>query len=683
MMLATMFVSLGTATAATTNTTIGAVPNVSTTGTIVGAKLRIDEAVLGNFAAGNTISLTLPSGTSWTALPTVTALMTPGATGAWAAGTSFTFTPVAVSTRVVNVTITGACTNVAPTAIDITMPITVTSLGTGALNVNVVAPGTAITAGDYAVAAFTTAGAVVSVLSTPTTGGSANYGIIRIIENSIGAVTLGQTITLKLPGGYTWGASTISPSNNTTFGAVVGAGTQILTYTCTATGTAQGIFDITTPIVASSSAAKGDVIVTVGGTANIATDVTIGSYADYGVTVTADTAKEVISAIDQQKIAVVTVKEGIAGSLVPSRTITFTLPANTRFNTAPTLSLVSGGGAGWAGILTALSSTDTVATATLPTTVSTTAAKFELKNVYIDVAANVTGDINMVVGGTASATGNVVVATALPIVTLSADVKDVIIGVQSQPAGDITITEGKKGALLGANSTITLTAPSGVTFGSTPSATVTAGNMTIKSVTKVGAVVTITVDASSTTASALKVSGITLTADRSVPEGAVKISVAGTAIMQGAAFVGVTSAGSVQNATVVTPASNVVSYTSTFVLGSSTYTLNGVTVDAIAASYAKNNRTYLSIRDVAHVLGISDSNILWDQNASTVTLIKGDKVVQLKNGSNVILINGASITMDVSVEASNNRTFLPAAWVAQAFGASATYDAATQTVTIK
>jgi hypothetical protein len=112
--------------------------------------------------------------------------------------------------------------------------------------------------------------------------------------------------------------------------------------------------------------------------------------------------------------------------------------------------------------------------------------------------------------------------------------------------------------------------------------------------------------------------------------------------------------------------------------------VNGVEVAGVAASFAKNNRTYLPIRDVARALGIDDSNIIWNQEKQTVTLLKGERFVQLTLGSNVIKINGLDVyTMDVIPEVSANRTFLPAAWVAQAFGQSATYDAATQTVTIK
>ena len=60
-------------------------------------------------------------------------------------------------------------------------------------------------------------------------------------------------------------------------------------------------------------------------------------------------------------------------------------------------------------------------------------------------------------------------------------------------------------------------------------------------------------------------------------------------------------------------------------------------------------------------------------------LIKGDKVVQLTIGSNVV-INSTAITMDVAAEISNDRTMLPFRWVAQALGAKVSWDEAAQTL---
>ncbi|MBC7336320.1 MAG: copper amine oxidase N-terminal domain-containing protein, partial [Clostridia bacterium] len=47
-----------------------------------------------------------------------------------------------------------------------------------------------------------------------------------------------------------------------------------------------------------------------------------------------------------------------------------------------------------------------------------------------------------------------------------------------------------------------------------------------------------------------------------------------------------------------------------------------------------------------------------------------------------LLINGITITMDAAPEIKDGRTMLPFRWVAQALGASVSWDEATKTVTM-
>lgn len=123
--------------------------------------------------------------------------------------------------------------------------------------------------------------------------------------------------------------------------------------------------------------------------------------------------------------------------------------------------------------------------------------------------------------------------------------------------------------------------------------------------------------------------------------------------------------------------------TAVYVIGAPTFTVNGAVQSVVTPSYIKNGRTFLAIRDIATGLGIDPMNVLWDAASSKVTLIKGTKIVQVQIGSNVMNVNGVAVAMDVAPEISNGRSMLPAAFIAQAFGATASWDAATQTVTIK
>ena len=101
-----------------------------------------------------------------------------------------------------------------------------------------------------------------------------------------------------------------------------------------------------------------------------------------------------------------------------------------------------------------------------------------------------------------------------------------------------------------------------------------------------------------------------------------------------------------------------------------------------AASYIANNRTYVPIRYIANACGVSDSDIVWSDANRTVTLTGKNTVVKLTVGSNIIQTSTGTVTADVPVVIKDNRTYLPARFVANAFGADVTWDNATRTVTI-
>ncbi|MEW6663404.1 MAG: copper amine oxidase N-terminal domain-containing protein [Bacillota bacterium] len=64
-------------------------------------------------------------------------------------------------------------------------------------------------------------------------------------------------------------------------------------------------------------------------------------------------------------------------------------------------------------------------------------------------------------------------------------------------------------------------------------------------------------------------------------------------------------------------------------------------------------------------------------------MIKGDKVIQPNISSNVMVINGISIAMDVAAWITDDCTMLPFSWVAQAPGARLNWDEAAQAVTME
>ena len=255
-------------------------------------------------------------------------------------------------------------------------------------------------------------------------------------------------------------------------------------------------------------------------------------------------------------------------------------------------------------------------------------------------------------------------------------------------AGEITITEGEDGVIK-KNEWITLDLPAGVRFANKPKVEVIEGDLRIDE----GSVKTAKdgdqddnqalfyVETDSTEASTIKVSNINYIVDRTVPEGDIKLSVKGDALVEvndpsevedyyeendddwviidgekaykldnGKIFSRTGSAAKVSNAKVVTPADSTYKSNAVFVIGDTNYTVNGVQMTADVAPYLKNDRTYLPVRYVATALGVVDANIMWNEAEQSVVIIKGDRVVKLVIGSSTMMINGVPFTMDVAPE---------------------------------
>jgi hypothetical protein len=123
--------------------------------------------------------------------------------------------------------------------------------------------------------------------------------------------------------------------------------------------------------------------------------------------------------------------------------------------------------------------------------------------------------------------------------------------------------------------------------------------------------------------------------------------------------------------------------TSVFTINSPVYILRGSLQLMDTAPYISNSRTYMPIRYATYAMGLTDTNIIWNEASKSVILTKGSNTVILLIGSSIMYVNNAAVQMDVAPEITGNRTCLPIAWVASAFGYTATWDSSARTVTIK
>lgn len=90
-------------------------------------------------------------------------------------------------------------------------------------------------------------------------------------------------------------------------------------------------------------------------------------------------------------------------------------------------------------------------------------------------------------------------------------------------------------------------------------------------------------------------------------------------------------------------------------------------------------RTLVPLRSVFEALG---ATVDWDNDARSVTSVKGDVTITLAVDSKDMTVNGTVKTLDVPAQIMNDRTMVPVRAVAEAFGADVNWDNETRTVVI-
>jgi len=564
------------------------------------------------------------------------------------------------------------------------------------------ASGTGFALGSVTVAKCSGTGEVILIPSGQDTSNDQFSIDLRIKEETAGSLQVDdESLSLELPDGYVWNCP---PLNSFTVDALWGDNIVVNTWFNAdkdtiyidngSETTVASAWDIngylTFEVDDEEDCEVGDIIAEVGGASDTnVSEGKVGVYGEFGATVSAEDVTEIIAGQIEQEIGTIIIEESLGATLVEGRTVTLTLPD----------------GAAWMpvydGVLGDLDDFDTdegldvnfrAFTGSDDRTAkfsvdaqSNDAAKIELEGCEVALEAGFEGDLTVTVGGTAGVTGEVVVATVLAPVTATADsTPNVIIGASGQAAGVLTITENIKEALI-EDKVLILDLPADVEFDGTPTVEVTEGNLKISNVTRVAGnnQVEIGISGDSTTPSTIEVSNINLKLYRTVPEGNIDIKVMGAAAVETDKYDIWKNSDYAAKATIAkcaTPAPGEEKATVVFTINDTNFTVNGVAQTMDVAPYIKDSRTFLPVRYVAQACGVSPANILFSNGK--VTLIKGDKVVQLTIGSKTMLINGASIDMDVAAEITNGRTMLPFRWIAQALGAEVSYDEVTQTVTM-
>ena len=118
-----------------------------------------------------------------------------------------------------------------------------------------------------------------------------------------------------------------------------------------------------------------------------------------------------------------------------------------------------------------------------------------------------------------------------------------------------------------------------------------------------------------------------------------------------------------------------------FKIGVSEYVVDGQTpgVKMDVAPFIESDRTFVPVRFLGNALGVTDSNIAWDNNTKTATL-QDNATLSMTIGQARITSDGKTKPIDVAPLLKSDRTFLPARFVAEGLGYQVDWDEATQTV---
>jgi hypothetical protein len=109
-------------------------------------------------------------------------------------------------------------------------------------------------------------------------------------------------------------------------------------------------------------------------------------------------------------------------------------------------------------------------------------------------------------------------------------------------------------------------------------------------------------------------------------------------------------------------------------------TINGQPLQSDVPPFINSDgRTMLPVGAIAKALGAS---VQWDDATKTATLTLGTKTVEVTIGQNILIVDGAPVTMDTVAVIQDGRTFLPVRAVGEALGAKIGWDAQTRTVSI-
>ncbi|MCX7709740.1 MAG: stalk domain-containing protein [Clostridia bacterium] len=108
--------------------------------------------------------------------------------------------------------------------------------------------------------------------------------------------------------------------------------------------------------------------------------------------------------------------------------------------------------------------------------------------------------------------------------------------------------------------------------------------------------------------------------------------------------------------------------------------INGEEVETDVPPVLKEGRVLVPIRAIVQALG---AKVEWNEATGTATITKGDTVIKIKLGSDVVIVNGKEYRIDVPARSENSRIVVPVRFIAEKFHQKVEWDEETGSVIIE
>lgn len=119
-----------------------------------------------------------------------------------------------------------------------------------------------------------------------------------------------------------------------------------------------------------------------------------------------------------------------------------------------------------------------------------------------------------------------------------------------------------------------------------------------------------------------------------------------------------------------------------FFVGQREFTVDGQVRQMDAVPFIASGRAFVPVRYLAYALGVPEEDIIWLGETGAVSLKLGDTIVQMRVGSKTLYVNGQPKEMEVAPVVKDGRAYLPARYVAEAFGYEVRWEEKTRAVLV-